>query len=318
MAVRKVGDRWVVEFMFRGIRIFRRLPPGRTKAEGQALESKLRSEIFHSVDLGRAPELPLRRVVEAWAKGKDDKAQSHIQAVLDNLPDGAALSEVQAVRDRLVALWKDLAPGTVNRRLSVLKAAAKNAKRKRWTDRNYSADVELLREPRYIRREVDPDMARRLIQAASTPRAKALIAGSAFTGMRLSEVLRFDPARDVEDGAIRVRETKTGEERLVPILPELEPHLSQFPMDRTNWRNVYRGWLSARKKAGLTIRYHDLRHMAATAMANHKVSDSVIADILGHKTTQTTRKYTHPSLEAKRKALASVTLGFKKTRKRAA
>lgn len=321
MSVRKAGDRWVVEFMFRGIRIFRRLPRGRTKAEGQALESKLRSEIFHTVDLGRSPELPLRRVIEAWSNGKDAKTESHVKAVLAALPDGATLSEIQAVGDRLVAKWEGLAPGTINRRLSVLKASAKYAKRKRWAPRNYSSELELLPEPAYTRREVNPDMARRLIENASTPRAKALIAGSAFTGMRLSEVLRFDPARDIEDGAIRVRDAKNGEERLIPILPELEPHLDQFPM-ASNWRNVYRGWLRAREKAGLTIRYHDLRHMAATAMTNAGVDLRTVSDILGHKSMQTTRKYTHPSLEAKKKALRAITSGFpqerRKTTKKAA
>lgn len=316
MAVRKDGERWVIEFRFRGVRIFRRLPAGRTKAEGQALESKLRSDIFNTVDLGRSPELPLRRIIEAWAKGKDDKTESHVKAVLAALPDDAALSEIQVVGDQLVAKWKDLAPGTINRRLSVLKAAAKHAKRKRWAARNYSSELELLPEPGYVRREVGPEMAQRLIQEASTPRAKALIAGAAFTGMRLSEVLRFNPERDIEGGAIRVRDMKGGGDRLVPILPQLKPHLSQFPMT-SNWRNVYRGFEQARKRAGLTLRYHDLRHMAATAMVNAGIDLRTVADIMGHKSLQTTRRYTHPSLERKREALRAIPSGFqRKARKR--
>jgi integrase len=267
VAVRKSGDQWIVEFMFRGVRIFRRLPPGRSKGEAQALESKLRGEIFNSVDLGRAPDPPLRRIIEAWSHGKDKKQISHVNAVLSGLKPEDTLSQLSAVAERLKAGW-DLAPGTINRRLSVLKASAKYAKRKRWADRNYSSEVELLREPRYTRREVNPDMARQLIKAASTPRAKALIAMAAFTGMRLSEVLRFNPDTDLEDGAARVL-GKNGEERLIPLPAEMKPHLGQFPMT-ANWRNVYRGFIAARKRAGLTLRFHDLRHMAATAMAEAK------------------------------------------------
>lgn len=243
---------------------------------------------------------------------------SHVNAVIEHIKGGDTLTNLSDVTDRLTHAFAGLAAGTINRRLSVLKASAKHAKRKRWISHNYSPDVTLLREPRYIRREVSPDMAQRLIQAASTPRAKALIAGSAYTGMRLSEVLRFDPAKDIQEGAIRVRDSTPGyEDRLIPILPELEPHLSQFPMDKTGWRNVYRGWLQARRKAGLQIRYHDLRHMVATAMVNAGYPDRVVADLLGHKSTATTRKYTHPSLAVKRQALSAVSQQIKNAKKAA-
>lgn len=310
MAVRKQGDRWIVEFMFRGNRIFRRLPKGRNKGDGQALETHLRATIFNTVDLGRTPDPPLRRIIEAWAKGKDDKQQSHVNAVLEHVTEETTLGQVTAVAEKIKE--SDLAAGTINRRLAVLKATAKYAKRKKWAERNLSPDIEMLPEPRYVRREVSLDMVPRLIRAASTPRAKALIAGSAYTGMRLSEVLRFDPAKDIIDGAIRVRDTKNGEDRMVPLLPALKPHLSQFPMDKSGWRNVYRGWMRAREKAGLSIRYHDLRHLVATAMVNAGRDLRTVGDILGHKSLQTTRKYTHPSLEAKRKALSAITSGLQR------
>ncbi len=294
MAVRKNGDRWVVEFMQRGVRVFRRLPAGRTKAEAQALESKLRTEIFYTVDLGRSPDPPLRRIIEAWSHGKDAKQKSHINAVVALLPEGATLSQLGVVRDVVVDGSGTLAPGTINRRLSVLKASARFAKKKKWADRNLSSEVELLPEPRYTRREVNPDMARKLIGAATTKRAKALIAMAAFTGMRLSEVLRFDPAKDLEGGVLRVRDQKSGGDRLVPIVAELEPYLDQFPI-KAGWRNVYRGWLSARKRAGLTIRYHDLRHMAATAMAQGKHHPKTISDVLGHKSLAALESITSPS-----------------------
>lgn len=316
MAVRTKGGRHVVEFMFRGLRVFKRLPAGRTKEEARLLEAKLRSDLFSAVELGKLPDPPLKSVIQEWARGKDAKAQSHVNAVTGQL-DSEPLTQVAAVRDRLVALWGHLAPGTVNRRLSVLKGSAKYAFRKKWTKANLSAEVELLPEPKYLRREVSPDMAQALIRNASTKRAKALIAGSAYTGMRLSEVLRFNPKADIQDGAIRVL-GKNGDERWVPLLEDLEPYLDQFPMDRVNWRNVYRGFEQARRKAGLKIRYHDLRHMVGTAMANDKVPDRVIADILGHKSTQTTRRYTHPSNAAKKKALGAVTAGLQRGKKNGA
>lgn len=307
MAVRTKNGRHTVEFMYRGNRIFRRLPAGRTKGEAQALEARLRSALFHQIDLGRPADPLVEDVIHAWyANRKDPKLRSHANAVLANLPGHPALSELSSVRDHLVKLWKDLAPGTVNRRLSVLKASAKYAFRAKLCPRNWSAEVEMLREPSYTRREVAPWMAQRLIRNASSKRAKALIAGSAFTGMRLSEVLRFDPAKDIEGDVIRVRDQKSGGDRLIPLPDELKPYLSQFPMT-ANWRNVYRGFEAARKRAKLTIRYHDLRHMVATAMAEAGVHPRTMADILGHKSTSTTAKYTHPSMKAKREALKAIT-----------
>jgi integrase len=313
VAVRKSGDRWIVEFMFRGERVFRRLPQGQGKQAAQALESKLRSEIFNAVDLGRLPDPPLDRVVEEWAKGRDKKQQSHVNAVLANIKP-YKLSQVGRAGEHLVSIWPDLARGTVNRRLSVLKASAKWAFRKKWTKTNLSAEIPLLPEPSYTRREVTPEMARRLIQAASTPRAKALIAMAAYTGMRLSEVLKFDPGKHMEDGAIHVI-GKGGFGRLIPLPEALEPHLSQFPI-KSGWRNVYRGFERAREKAGLTIRFHDLRHMAASAMVNAGENLRVVQDILGHQSMQTTRKYTHPDLAAKRKALGRITSGLQQEEKK--
>lgn len=309
MAARKSGDRWIVEFMYRGKRIFRRLPKGQTKADAQALETRLRSNLFNAAEFGTLPDPSLEAVIRELTKDRDAKGLSHVNAVLANLPKGIRLSEVSKARDALVVAWKDLAPGTINRRLSVLKATCKSAFRRKWTSRNLSPEVAMLREPRYTRREVHPSMAQKLLEAATTRRAKALIAGAAYTGMRLSEVLRFDPKRDLEGDVIRVRETKTGEDRLIPLPPELKPYLDQFPM-KSGWRNVYRGFERAREKAGLTIRYHDLRHMAATAMINAGVDSRIVGDILGHKSVQTTRKYTHPSMEAKRKALGAITAGL--------
>lgn len=306
MAVRKSGDRWVVEFMFRGIRVFRRLPAGQGKQSAQTLESKLRNQIFDSVDLGKLPDPPLEKVIREATKGRDAKAQSHINAVLSAIPADARLSQVGAIGDHLVSSWPDLSPGTVNRRLSVLKTSAKYAFRKKWTRTNLSAEVALLPEPRYIRREVSGDAAGRLLKAARTRREKALVLGGVYTGMRLSELLKFNPRKDIQDGAMRVRDSKNGEDRLIPIPEALEPYFDQFPMT-SGWRNVYRSWERTRDRAGVQIRFHDLRHFFGTALAEGGFHPKIIAELMGHKSTKTTERYTHPGLEKKREAMGAVT-----------
>lgn len=310
MAVRKNGDRWVVEFMSRGVRIFRRLPPGRTKADAQQLESRLRNQIFDAVDLGKLPDPLLAKVIREWlekkVKGKKaaTKTGSHAKQVLSIVPEGMKLSGVSEMANKVVAEWPDLAPGTVNRRLCVLKAAAKYAYQKSYVADNLSTKIQLLPEKKYQRREIDVGVLDRLMDAANTPRARALIAFGAFTGMRLGEVLKLTP-EDVAGGSIRVLDPKNGEDRFIPVPKFLEPHLPQLPFT-ANWRNVYRGWESAKKRAGVKMRYHDLRHIAATTMG--EAGDPItLMDVMGWKSVQTARRYIHPSRETKAKLMRRIT-----------
>ena len=147
MAVRKSGERWVVEFMQRGVRIFRRLPRGRTKQDAQQLESKLRGQIFDAVDLGKLPDPLLSKVIDEWLNKmvhgrKSERAtRSHAVCIYSDC-QGKVLSEIPSVGDGVRG--GDLAAGTINRRLCVLKAVAKYAYQKGYIRENLSAKIEKL------------------------------------------------------------------------------------------------------------------------------------------------------------------------------
>lgn len=51
------------------------------------------------------------------------------------------------------------------------------------------------------------------------------------------------------------------------------------------------------------LRFHDLRHTAATRMADAGINVVVIAEILGHGDIRTTKRYSHAMEEAKREAV---------------
>jgi integrase len=301
----KGRKRFSVEFAQRGHRVFRRLPPGATKAQALQLEARLRNELIDQDVIGKRPNVPLRNVIEEWfAKTKigrksEKPTRSHADAVLE-LTQDEDLRALGAVADR-IRDHPDWSPATKNRRLCVLKGAAKYGWRRGWTEENLSGKLPLLPENNYQRREVTPAMARKLITHASTPRAKALIALSAYTGLRLGEVLKLR-AQDVRGGVLVLRDTKNGTDRLIPILKPLKAHLAQIPFG-ANWRNVYRGFERARERAGLDIRYHDLRHMVGSALTNTGADLRLVGDILGHESLQTTRRYTHPNMDVKRKAM---------------
>lgn len=321
MAVRKKSNRWVVEFMQRGDRVFRRLPAGTTKADAHHLESKLRRQIFNAVDLGKLQDPLLSKVIDEWLetiKGRKSATHtaSHAAAVkrqvgnspLSGLPDCARALSQQTIRANGAEAGnlkgRHLAAGTVNRRLCVLKAVAKYVYLKGYTPENLSAKIQLLPEKSYTRRDVTSDKVQAIMDAANTPRARALIAFGAYTGMRLGEILKLAPG-DVVGGFIRVVDAKNGEDRDIPIPDELKPHLGLLPF-KGNWRNVYRGWLSARRRSGVNIRFHDLRHHAATAMS--EAGDPILLmDVMGWKSVQTARKYVHPSMASKAELMKRVT-----------
>jgi hypothetical protein len=236
--------RYAVEFEQRGHRVFRRLPPGATKEQAAQLETRLKHELIDQTVIGKKPNVSIELAINTWlveavAGRKSEKGTKGHAARVCAL--GHAKVPVAAMSAHGIQLLADairasdgLAAATVNRRLCVLKAVAKFAWRKGWTHENLSGRIQLLPEPTYRRREVTPADARALIVAASTPRAKALIALSAYTGLRLGEVLRLKPA-DVRGGVILAKDTKNGTDRIIPVLPELEPHLKELPF-KAGWR----------------------------------------------------------------------------------
>lgn len=68
--------------------------------------------------------------------------------------------------------------------------------------------------------------------------------------------------------------------------------------------DVRRGYVNATKRAGIKdLRFHDLRHTAATNLVMKGVHQRVIAEMLGHKDPRSTQRYTHVPTEHMRSEL---------------
>jgi integrase len=68
---------------------------------------------------------------------------------------------------------------------------------------------------------------------------------------------------------------------------------------KTSWTNV-------RNKAGLSLRFHDLRHTAITKLAESGAGDETIMAIAGHVSRGMLSRYAHIRTEAKRQALDAI------------
>jgi len=70
-----------------------------------------------------------------------------------------------------------------------------------------------------------------------------------------------------------------------------------------SWRSA---WRAALKRAGLGIRFHDLRHTCITKIAESQASEQTVMAISGHLSRRMVEHYSHIRMEAKRAALDAI------------
>lgn len=126
------------------------------------------------------------------------------------------------------------------------------------------------------------------------------------TGARKSEILELKWQNlDLEKGAMTLLDTKNGERRSIPIrgralellrkLPRRIDSPFVFPNEDGTGPNRFRpDWEAAVKEAKLNdFRFHDLRHSCASYLAMNGATPGEIAAVLGHKTLQMVKRYSH-------------------------
>lgn len=317
------AGRHTVEFRLRGRRIHRRCPKGTTKAEAEALEAKIRHDIFEARDLGVIPDVSLEAAIHLWIKervlgSKSELSRLRHARALADFVSGKTLRDIPAVADAyrsqaspVKSGRKALTVATINRRLSVLKAVAKFAWRKKWIRENLSPHVWTTREHNARHVYLTAVTARRLAAMAPTPEGRAWIALACATGLRRAELYGVGKVGggSVRRGVIYFGvDTKTGEPRAVPIAGPGKPYVKHFPFTRSlgslEWE-----WRQARAAAGYgphTLRFHDLRHTFASLLINEGVDLYTVGKLLGHKTMQTTRRYAHLDIRTLKRAVAKL------------
>ena len=70
-----------------------------------------------------------------------------------------------------------------------------------------------------------------------------------------------------------------------------------------SWRTA---WRAALTRAGLQIRFHDLRHTCVTKLAEGQASEQTIMAIAGHLSRRMLEHYSHIRMAAKRAALDAI------------
>lgn len=125
--------------------------------------------------------------------------------------------------------------------------------------------------------------------ACTDRQARAAIRIAFYSGMRRGEVLRAKPRKN----GYLLEETKNGERRMVPIHPKIAV-LARRVRFTISENKLGHEFSKARRKAGLEhVRFHDLRHAAASEMVNSGVDLLTVGEVLGHKDLSSTKRYSH-------------------------
>jgi integrase len=223
---------------------------------------------------------------------------------------------IAQTRDELAAITvgskakKQRSGASVNRYLAALSHVFSVATREwGWLLRSPMDRVERLPEARGRVRYLDDEERKRLLSACEKSRdllLYPLVLTALSTGCRQGELLNLRWSEvDLERGVIRLLNTKNNERRAVPLHgPARDQVLALSKVRRIGDDRVFpltshqlRGpWQAALRQAEIEdFRFHDLRHTAASYLAMSGATLAEIAEVLGHKSLQMVRRYSHIS-----------------------
>jgi integrase len=184
-------------------------------------------------------------------------------------------------------------------------------------EKNPAAGVKKLNELSRLKTLSDEDIDK-LIAGATNKLTMDLITFLIYTGCRKGEALNLKWENvDLSNDVIAIKGTKTKYDRYIPVsrpLKELlkgiekrQDCLYVFNKNGAKLGDFKRSFHTALKNAGLKdMHIHDLRHVFASKMVMNGTSLYITGELLGHRTTQMTKRYSHLVPETLKKAVDDV------------
>lgn len=288
---------WNVRLQIGGQRIQRALGPVARKEDALALEAQIRRDHIDG-RIGKTPARSLDDALLKWLQGEAttlrdlDGHTAKVRAMRQHCA-GLRLDQIAEAADAVkeAGIKDGLKPATINRRLAILRRIANLAHDQwGWLDRPLGQRIKLLKGESTRHTYLTPDQVEHLAQCCRHATVAAIIRLAARTGLRQAEILR---ASTIYDGCIVVEaeDAKSGRPRLVPIPPDMADLKLPFCVSYATLRTYFE---DARQTAGLPhVRFHDLRHTAASWWAQAGANLAILRDLLGHSTLAMTSRYAH-------------------------
>lgn len=257
----------------------------------------------------------------SWWKAKvgavalQDLSDDHVHAAIEEL--ATQRSRFFAGKDAdgkpiHRARKKPLAPATLNRYGASLSAVITWAIRKRVAPKGYvhpCRSVERRTENNEKTRFLSDAERDKLLQACKAsrwPRLYLLVLMALTTGARKGELLGLRWADvDLERREALLRTTKNSDQRVLPLSPPVVAELVRFkdkpaarlfasPRNKETAFEFHGVFVDALREAGIRgVTFHTLRHSCASSLAKNGATLIEIADLLGHRQLQMTKRYSH-------------------------
>lgn len=246
-----------------------------------------------------------------------DLSDDHIAGALDALASENAqffAGKDEAGRPVLNAKRKLLAPATINRYGAAIAAVLTWAQKRRIAPKGFvhpCRSVERKPENNEKTRFLSADERARLLEACradSWPRLYVLVLAAMTTGARRGDLLGLTWADvDLERGEATVQRTKNNDPRVLPLVPAVVAELRRFegkpaelvfgsPRDPFKAFCFWPRFAAAMKVAKVKgCTFHTLRHTCASVLAQNGATLIEIAQVLGHRQLQMTKRYSHLS-----------------------
>jgi integrase len=306
---------------------------------------KLAVEEFIRTAGGEFTSYTVRGWLDSWIAGRTDATKATVIAyrrIIDlfliflGARADRALTTLQPrqIEDFKSHLTKRVSPSTVNKSVTVLKAALNAAVKSRQLEFNPAEHIEFIQTEPETRRPFTGKELTALLARADTV-WRTMIMTAFYTGLRLRDCANLT-WRNIElhTETLNILTEKTGRRQVLPLAEPLARHLSRMAGDDPDaplcptLHGKPASWLSAQfykvmvaagiveerghQKTGTgrdgrhemnRVSFHSLRYNTTSALKSSGVSDSVAMDIVGHETASISRNYTKIDDTAKRAAI---------------
>lgn len=211
------------------------------------------------------------------------------------------------------ALFKKMSPASADHCIKLMRRALNLAVQWEFIEKNVLKGIKLFMVDNQVENYLDEQQLERLLPVLRTDSNRMVCLILMFllsTGARLNEALTATWKNiNFERNAWKVEASlsKSKKSRSVPlnesalwVLEQLESqgqsqYLFPSPVTGKPYTAITRAWYRLRKKAGVNIRIHDLRHSFASFLVSGGRTLYEVQHILGHSDPKVTMRYAHLS-----------------------
>ena len=205
---------------------------------------------------------------------------------------------------------------SVNYEIAILRSFFNYCIEKKYIDKNPCEGIKKLNELSRLKTLSDDDIAK-LVTGATNKLTRDIIMFLIYTGCRKGEALnlKWDDV-DLDNDVIAIKATKTRHDRYIPVSAPLKELLGGI--EKADGLYVFNSggkkivdfkhsFKTACRNAGLKdLRIHDLRHVFASKMVMNGISLYITGELLGHRTPNMTKRYSHLVPDTLKKAVNDV------------